>query len=52
MFNIKGLGGVINMMNLISNFLEGIASLAAGFGTNACFAFFIDEPECPESLIK
>lgn len=40
------------MMSLISNFLEGIASLAAGFGTNACVSFFIDEPECPQSLLK
>lgn len=40
------------MLNLISNFLEGIASFATGFGTNACVMVFIDEPECPESLIK
>lgn len=40
------------MMNLISSFLEGIGSLASGFGTNACVMVFIDEPECPQSLIK
>lgn len=40
------------MMNLISSFLEGIGGLFAGLGTNACVVVFVDEPECPESLIK
>lgn len=40
------------MFSFISKLLEGIGSFAAGLGTNACFMFYIDEPECPKSLIK
>lgn len=40
------------MFNLFSKLLEGLGNLAAGFGTNACVMFYIDEPECPNSLIK
>lgn len=40
------------MLNLISNVLEGIGSIASNFGTSACFVFFADEPECPKTLIK
>lgn len=40
------------MLSLISSILEGIGSLAASVGTSACFVWFVDEPECPKSLIK
>ena len=40
------------MLSLFSNILAGLGNLAASVGTNACFAFFYDEPECPKSLIK
>lgn len=40
------------MMSLISKILEGLGSIGSNFGTNACVMVFIDEPECPKSLIK
>ena len=40
------------MLNLFSNILAGLGSLAASVGTNACVMMFYDEPECPKSLIK
>jgi cyclic lactone autoinducer peptide len=40
------------MFSLVSKALEGIGSLAAGFGTNACVAWYVEEPECPKSLLK
>lgn len=40
------------MMNFISKILEGIGSIGSSFGTNACFVWYVDEPECPKSLIK
>ncbi len=40
------------MLSLFSNLLEAIGNIGSSFGSNACFAFFIDEPECPKSLIK
>ena len=40
------------MFSLVSKALEGIGSLAAGFGTNACFMLYLDESECPKSLLK
>lgn len=40
------------MLSLISNLLEGFGKMASSFGTNACVFWYIDEPECPKSLIK
>lgn len=40
------------MLSLISSILEGIGKIGSSFGTNACFMLFVDEPECPKSLIK
>ncbi len=40
------------MMNFISKILEGIGSIGSSFGTNACVVWYVDEPECPKSLIK
>ena len=34
------------MLSLFSNLLEAIGNIGSSF------AFFIDEPECPKSLIK
>jgi cyclic lactone autoinducer peptide len=45
------LGGVV-MLSLVSNLLEGFGKIASSFGTNACILIYIDEPECPKSLIK
>ena len=40
------------MLGIVSKVLLGLGSLAATVGTNACAAWYIDEPECPKSLIK
>lgn len=40
------------MLSLFSNLLEAIGNICSNFGTSACVSFFIDEPECPKSLIK
>ena len=40
------------MLNIFASVLEGLGNLAASVGTNACVAWFYDEPECPKSLIK
>ena len=52
MFNIKGVGRSDFMLSLFSDLLEAIGNIGSKMGSNACFAFFIDEPECPKSLIK
>lgn len=33
-------------------FLTGIATFVANLGANACLFLWVDEPECPKSLIK
>lgn len=33
-------------------FLTGIATFVANLGSNACLFLWVDEPECPKSLIK
>lgn len=33
-------------------FLAGIASFVATLGSSACVVFWLDEPECPKSLVK
>lgn len=40
------------MFDFISNVLSGIGSFASTLGTNACVLWYLDEPECPKSLIK
>lgn len=39
-------------MKILGAILATVGSLAAIFGTSACAIFLIDEPKCPESLIK
>lgn len=40
------------MLSILASILGSIGAFAATMGTNACFAFFVEEPECPKSLIK
>lgn len=40
------------MLSLFSKVLESIGSFASGLGTNACVVWYMDEPECPKSLLK
>ena len=40
------------MLGLFSNLLEAIGNIGSKIGSNACVMLFIDEPECPKSLIK
>lgn len=37
---------------MFTSFLTKIARFATGASSTACVMFFIDEPECPKSLIK
>ena len=39
-------------MAFVASLLAAIGSFAASMGSQACFLFFIDEPECPKNLIK
>lgn len=39
-------------MGFLANILAAIGISSANTGSQACVCFFIDEPECPESLIK
>lgn len=39
-------------MNLFATILSFFGSAAASTGSKACLAVILDEPECPESLIK
>ena len=39
-------------MNFIVNLLASVGETIANTGSNACIFWHIDEPECPESLIK
>ena len=39
-------------MGFIAGILAGIGSFFAGFGSQACIIMWLDEPECPKSLIK
>ena len=39
-------------MKFLSNLFAAMGNLAASFGSQACMLIFIDEPECPKSLIK
>lgn len=40
------------MKELLADILVGVGSSAANGASQACFMYFIDEPECPKSLIK
>ena len=37
---------------MLANLLAWLGLGAAAAGSQACYLFFIDEEECPESLIK
>lgn len=39
-------------MGFVATVLAALGSLVAGLGSNACYFFILDEPECPKSLIK
>ncbi len=39
-------------MEFISSILATLGIGSAATGSQACHCWFIDEPECPESLIK
>lgn len=39
-------------MEFLANLLATIGAGAASTSSNACYFMMIDEPECPESLIK
>lgn len=40
------------MMGFIADALAGIGAFFAGLGSQACLILWLDEPECPKSLIK
>ena len=39
-------------MGFLANLLATIGIGSASTGSQACVLFFVEEPECPESLIK
>lgn len=39
-------------MKLFASILAALGFSAAGAGSQACWMWFADEPECPKSLIK
>lgn len=40
------------MGNVIANFFIDVGSAAADTGSKACVFLYLDEAECPKSLIK
>lgn len=40
------------MLKLFSNIISALGLGASEMGSQACFVFLADEPECPKSLIK
>lgn len=46
----KILGGV--NMSLVASILSGVGSFFSNLGSQACAWWWVDEPECPKSLIK
>lgn len=40
------------MGRFFASILSKLGIGAASTGSQACFAFWLDEPECPKSLIK
>lgn len=39
-------------MGIFASIIVALGFGAAGAGSQACWGWFIDEPECPKSLIK
>ncbi len=39
-------------MSIIATLLSSIGGLFANTSSTACVAWWLDEPECPKSLIK
>ncbi len=39
-------------MKLFASILAALGFGVAGAGSQACFGWIVDEPECPKSLIK
>lgn len=39
-------------MMFVVNALASVGSFFAGLGSQTCQLFWLDEPECPKSLIK
>ena len=52
MFDYRRIKGGVCMKELLADILVGVGSGAADTASQACFMWFIDEPECPKSLIK
>lgn len=40
------------MKELLANIFAGVGTMASDSASSACIMWFIDEPECPKSLIK
>lgn len=40
------------MKQLLANIFAGVGTMAADGESSACIMWYIDEPECPKSLIK
>ena len=40
------------MGKLLATILGFVGAIAATVGTTACIMFYLDEPECPKSLIE
>lgn len=39
-------------MDFLANLLANAGKGTAEAGSNACILWYVDEPECPESLVK
>ena len=39
-------------MAFVASLLAAVGSAVASMGSQACFLWLMDEPECPKSLIK
>ncbi len=39
-------------MAFVASLLATVGSFLATMGSQACYLVFIDEPECPKSLVK
>lgn len=40
------------MLSFITSAISSFASAVASLGSSACLVFYLDEPECPKSLMK
>ena len=40
------------MAKLFASILSFFGGIGAAAGSNACIVFYLDEPECPKSLIE